>query len=67
MSGTDLENPNFMELAKAYGLDGYFADSNAAFEAAFEVALEKGRPALIEIIVDREAISPAAALSDLNK
>ena len=66
VSGTDLVNPNFMELAKAYGIDGYFADSNAAFEAAFEVALEKGRPALIEIIVDREAISPTTALSDLK-
>ena len=67
VSGTDLENPNFMELAKAFGLDGYFADSNQGFEAAFEVALEKGGPALIEIIVDREAISPAATLSDLKK
>ena len=65
--GTDLKNPNFMEFAKAFGADGYFADSNEAFEAAFEVALEKNRPALIEIIVDREAISPAATLSDLKQ
>jgi len=67
VSGTDLKNPNFMELAKAYGIDGYYADSNDAFEAHFQVALEKKRPALIEIIVDREAISPSAALSDLKK
>lgn len=67
VSGTDLKNPDFAAFAESFGIKGYKAGTNAEFEAAFEEALKSNLPALIEIKVDPEAISPAASLSSLKK
>ena len=56
--GTDLENPDFPALAQAYGGYGERVERTADFEAAFERALASGRPALLELPVDPERISP---------
>ena len=37
------------------------------FEAAFERALGSGKPALLELLVDPERISPRVKLSELQK
>jgi acetolactate synthase-1/2/3 large subunit len=66
VSGTDLKNPDFAALAESFGIKGYKAESNEKFEKAFEEALKSGQPALIEIKVDPEAVSPAATLSSLK-
>ncbi len=67
VSGTDLINPDFAALARAYGLHGEAIDSNEAFPAAFERAVNAGGPALIEIRVDPDQISPRATLSGFRK
>lgn len=66
VSGTDLKNPDFAAFAESFGIKGKRVETNADFEAAFEAALKSNQPALIEIKVDKQAISPAASLSSLK-
>lgn len=66
VSGTDLQNPNFAALARAYGAFGARVDATAEFPAVLAEALAFKGPALIEIAVDPEAISPTATLSGLR-
>lgn len=65
--GTDLENPDFPALARAYGGYGERVERTEDFEAAFERALTSGKPALLELPVDPERISPRVRLSELQK
>lgn len=66
VSGTDLTNPDFVAYAKSFGMEAWRVDSSDQFEPALGRALATDGPALIEIIVDREAISPTATLSGLG-
>jgi len=63
--GTDLENPDFVELARAYGAHGERVERTDEFEGAYERALALGKPAVIELVVDPERISPRVKLSEL--
>ncbi len=65
--GTDLENPDFAALARAYGAHGERVERTADFEGAFERALASGKPSVIELPVDPERISPRVRLSELRK
>lgn len=65
--GTDLENPDFVALARAYGAHGERVERTADFEVAFERALASGRPSVLELPVDPERISPRVKLSELRK
>jgi acetolactate synthase I/II/III large subunit len=65
--GTTLENPDFPALAQAYGGFGERVERTEDFEAAFERALASGKPALLDLPVDPERISPRIKLSDLQK
>jgi acetolactate synthase-1/2/3 large subunit len=64
--GTDLANPDFPALARAYGAHGERVERTEDFEGAFERALAAGRPAVLELPVDPERISPRVKLSDLR-
>jgi acetolactate synthase-1/2/3 large subunit len=66
VSGTDLINPDFAKLAEAYGAHGAAVERTEDFEAAFERALAAGRPALIELRIDPEAITPDQTLSQIR-
>lgn len=65
--GTDLVNPDFPALARAYGGHGERVERTEDFEAAFERAVASGKPALLELSVDPERISPRIRLSDLKR
>jgi acetolactate synthase I/II/III large subunit len=65
--GTDLVNPDFPSLAQAYGGHGERVERTEDFGAAFERALASGKPALLELPVDPERISPRIRLSELQK
>ena len=65
--GTDLENPDFVALAQAYRGFGERVERTEDFEAAFERALASGKPALLELAVDPERISPRVRLSELQE
>ena len=64
--GTDLQNPDFAALARAYGAHGERVERTDDFEAAFERALVSGKPAVLELPVDPERISPRVKLSELQ-
>ncbi|MGH3132746.1 MAG: thiamine pyrophosphate-binding protein [Gaiellaceae bacterium] len=64
--GTDLVNPDFPSLAQAYGGYGERVERTDDFEAAFERALASGKPALLELPVDPERISPRITLGELQ-
>ena len=64
--GTDLANPDFPALARAYGAQGERVERTQDFEGALERALASGKPSLLELPVDPERISPRVKLSDLR-
>lgn len=66
VSGTDLTNPDFVQFAESFGLHAGRVERTDEFPAALAAALEAGKPALIEIKIDPEAIGPTATLSGLR-
>src|SRR5262249_19702797 len=64
--GTDLRSPGFVGLGRAYGAHAERVERSDEFPDAFERALSAGRPALLELPVDPEAITPAATLSEIR-
>lgn len=67
VSGTMLANPDFAALARAYGGHGETVSQQAEFAPAFERAQASGLPAVIDLKVDEDALSPALTLSSLNQ
>ncbi len=67
VSGTALANPDFAALAQAYGLHGEAVENTDEFSSAFERSVASGKPALIEIRIDQEAITPKMSLSAMRE
>ncbi len=63
VSATDLEGPDFVLLAQAFGAHGERVETDDAFAPAFERALASGKPALIELRTDPAQIGPQARLA----
>ena len=66
VSGTDLVNPDFAGFARVYGGHGETVERSEDFPAAFERATEAGVPAVIELRLDPEALTPRLRLSKLG-
>jgi acetolactate synthase-1/2/3 large subunit len=64
--GTDLVNPDFAALARAYGAHGEVVEHTADFAAAFERAAAANGPALLELRIDPEAITPQATIAEIR-
>ena len=64
VSGTDLFNPDFPALVRAYGGHGELVTDGAEFAAAFARARDSGKLALIELRLDPEALTTGATLSE---
>jgi len=64
--GTELKNPDFAAYARAFGGHGETVERTEDFAPAFERAWSSGKPALIELRIDPEAITPSATLSGLR-
>ncbi|OAP38363.1 thiamine pyrophosphate-binding protein [Sinorhizobium glycinis] len=67
VSATDLTNPDFASLARAYGGHGETVERTEEFADAFLRARASGKPAIVEIKLDREAITPTRTLSEIRK
>jgi acetolactate synthase I/II/III large subunit len=71
VSGTELVNPDFAALARAYGAHGDMVDATGDFAPALQRALahieQTGMPALIELRYDRNLITPGATLDSIRK
>jgi acetolactate synthase-1/2/3 large subunit len=55
--GTEIRNPDFAAYATAFGGYGAYVDKTADFPAAFAGALQSGKPSIIHLKVDPNAIS----------
>ncbi|MGH6973054.1 MAG: thiamine pyrophosphate-dependent enzyme, partial [Stellaceae bacterium] len=64
--GTDLVNPDFAALAKAYGAHGETVERTEDFAAAFARAAAAGKPAVLDLKVDPEAITTRSTIADLR-
>ncbi|MGO4564088.1 thiamine pyrophosphate-binding protein [Rhizobium sp. 2YAF20] len=66
VSATALVNPDFADFARAYGGHGETVKTTEEFGAAFERARASGKPSIIEIVLDPEAITPTRTLSEIS-
>lgn len=68
VSGTTLApgNPDFTAFAKAYGAYGERVERTDDFAAAFARADAHDGPAVLEIMIDPEALTPAMTLSQIR-
>ncbi|WP_439615667.1 thiamine pyrophosphate-binding protein [Shinella sp.] len=67
VSGTRLTNPDFADLARSYGLHGETVENTEEFADAFRRSEASGKPALIEIRIDPEALTPKMSLSQIRE
>src|SRR3989440_1742205 len=65
--GTSLQNPDFVAYARAFGAHGESVARTADFAPAFERAWNSGKPALIELRIDPDAITPTTTLSAIRE
>ncbi len=65
--GTTLQNPDFAAYARAFGGHGETVERTEDFAPAFERASRSGKPAIIELRIDPDAITPAATLSAIRE
>jgi acetolactate synthase-1/2/3 large subunit len=66
ISATALRNPDFAAYAKAFGGFGVTVEKTEQFADAFNAAKASGKPAIIHLKVDPQAISPATTLDAIR-
>ena len=64
---TALKNPDFVAYALAFGGYGALVEKTADFPAAFAAARASGKPSIIHLKIDPEAITPTATLTGLRE
>ena len=65
--GTGLTNPDFAAYAASFGAHAELVERTEDFASAFERALAAGRPALLHLRVDPEAITPHTTLTAVRQ
>jgi acetolactate synthase I/II/III large subunit len=65
--GTALKNPDFLGLARAYGIFGASVSKTEEFAPAFEEAAAGKGPAIIELKMDPEMITTRTTLSEIRR
>jgi acetolactate synthase-1/2/3 large subunit len=66
VSGSDLYNPDFAALARAYGWRAERIDTTAAFEPALRAALEVPQPTLLHLRLPIDVITSRTTLSAIR-
>jgi len=64
VSGTDLVNPDYPALARAYGGDGVVVADQAEFPAAMARAMAAATPFVVELRLDPEALATGFTLAE---
>jgi acetolactate synthase-1/2/3 large subunit len=64
---TGLRNPDFAAYARAFGGYGAAVEKTADFLPAFEAAQMSGKPSILHVKVDPEALTPAMSLSAIRE
>jgi acetolactate synthase-1/2/3 large subunit len=65
--GTELKNPDFAALARAYGGFGEVVERTEDFAPAFRRAQDAGTFALLELRVDPDAITPRFSVQQIRE
>jgi len=63
---TDLKNPDFVALARAYGAEGALIERTEQFAPALAGALAAKTPCVLELRVDPENISSRVTIAELR-
>ena len=66
VSGTQLSNPDFVGLARAYGYAGARITHTHEFESELLAALERPQGTVIEVVLDPEVISTRGSLAQIT-
>jgi acetolactate synthase-1/2/3 large subunit len=66
VSGSDLVNPDFAALARAYGWQAATVESTSQFEPAFAQALAAGQPTLIHLKLDADVSTTRTTLGAIR-
>ena len=66
VSATDLVNPDFATLARAYGMHGERVEATEDFAAAFARACESPTGAVLDLVIDPEGLAPRATISSVR-
>jgi acetolactate synthase-1/2/3 large subunit len=64
--GTELGNPHFAAFARSFGAVGEIVEDTAAFAPAFARCLAAKKPAVIDVRIDPQAISPNTTLDKIR-
>ena len=64
VSGTEIENPDFVMLAHAYGFHAERVSTTEAFAPAFERAAASASGALLELMVPPQMLAPGLSIDD---
>jgi acetolactate synthase-1/2/3 large subunit len=67
ISGTELRNPDFAAYAHAFGGHGEYVDRTEDFMPAFLRAQASGKPSILHVKIDPEAITPATTLTKIRE
>ena len=67
VSGTDMVNPDFVALARAYGMHAERVETTADFPAAFARARASATGALLDLVISPEALTPRQTLSQMRE
>lgn len=66
ISATELRNPDFAAYARAFGGHGERVERSEDFAAAFDRAMASGKPAIIHLLTDPQAITPTTTIDKLR-
>ena len=66
VSGTDMVNPDFVTLAKAYGFHSERVETTEDFPAAFARARASKTGAVLDLTIAPEALTPSVSLSQIR-
>ena len=64
---TELRNPDFVGYAQAFGGFGVKVEKTADFPTAFAAARRSGKPSIIQLMIDPEALTPGMTLSAIRE
>ncbi len=64
--GTTLINPDFAAYARSFGAHGEKVERTEDFKPTFQRALDANKPAIIELKIDPEALTPRQTLSQIR-
>ncbi|WP_293225183.1 thiamine pyrophosphate-binding protein [Ottowia sp.] len=67
VSGSDLHNPDFVALARAYGWAGERVTRTEQFEPALQAALHSEQGSLIEVMLSEDIITTRATLGTIRQ